>query len=704
MLAVFCSASLPAEAQINPKWLDIGSLHQYYLATGTTEMQLDVAYGGRFYTGYAWPGLWPYNDTQNHDALFLAARDFTDEHGEFFPHKVNTHRVFQGIGNGGIYPVSHTLYSRFDPPVVEVDGANSFAHAYFVDRVDPSLPSDRMVVTEVTSQLGLTMVRRDMAWSQPFHDNYHITEITLINTGNTDADPDIELPGNTLQDFYFARYLWTANNHIGNHSKGTGFWGRYELNDIIGFGERPFTDELGGPEYRGVFVWNGYAPIFTQWDNIGMPLLDHLIDIQAEADTTGRISAPGVYGRGVLHAQGAVGDPSDDLSQPSTMTYVAGNNQLVLGSNPFNKDKMTREYEMIATGRTTPHHADFITPPLPGESWIDQMARQRDGANLGFSSGQHYLFGYGPYTLAPGDSVKIVVFSGINGLDRQASMEIGAAFKAAHLAGEPDRPIEYDANRNGIIDNDEAMSKNHWVLTGRDSLFQTYRRAMANFKSGYDIPREPRPPREFRVMSGPDRISLEWELYAGEQPSGFEIWRMEGDQRLWEPELVAELGPEARSYDDAGVSRGIGYYYHLIAVGEVNNDPTGETPTGVPLKSSLYYTQTYTPAFLQRAPGNALADARVVPNPYDLGSDPSVRWPDVQDQIAFLNIPGQCTIRIFTEMGELIQTIEHTDGSGDEFWNLTTSSNQVVASGVYLAAIRDNESGESIIRKFTIIR
>jgi hypothetical protein len=85
--------------------------------------------------------------------------------------------------------------------------------------------------------------------------------------------------------------------------------------------------------------------------------------------------------------------------------------------------------------------------------------------------------------------------------------------------------------------------------------------------------------------------------------------------------------------------------------------------------------------------------------------------------LAFYDIPGQCRIEIFSELGELVDVIEHNDGSGDAFWDHTTSSRQVVASGVYIAVITvtndivDSTTGELIyaegdraFKKFVIIR
>lgn len=74
---------------------------------------------------------------------------------------------------------------------------------------------------------------------------------------------------------------------------------------------------------------------------------------------------------------------------------------------------------------------------------------------------------------------------------------------------------------------------------------------------------------------------------------------------------------------------------------------------------------------------------RIVPNPYNVRSA-QLQFPGEPDKIEFFNIPGHCVIRIYTENGNLIRTISHENGSGDETWNSNTSSNQVVVSGVYI--------------------
>jgi hypothetical protein len=94
----------------------------------------------------------------------------------------------------------------------------------------------------------------------------------------------------------------------------------------------------------------------------------------------------------------------------------------------------------------------------------------------------------------------------------------------------------------------------------------------------------------------------------------------------------------------------------------------------------------------------------VAPNPY-IGSVPWER--KYEDRIQFMNLPGTCRIRIYTVSGDLIKEIEHTDGTGDEYWDLLSRNNQDVVSGLYIYKIEAwDERGNPIhkIGKFVIVR
>ena len=101
----------------------------------------------------------------------------------------------------------------------------------------------------------------------------------------------------------------------------------------------------------------------------------------------------------------------------------------------------------------------------------------------------------------------------------------------------------------------------------------------------------------------------------------------------------------------------------------------------------------------------ALDQIRVVPNPYNISAAKELGFGELaQNRLYFFNIPGKCDIKIYSELGELIETIEHTDGSGDQAWDSLTSSGQIVVSGIYIAVIENKDTGNKKIVKFVIIR
>jgi hypothetical protein len=102
--------------------------------------------------------------------------------------------------------------------------------------------------------------------------------------------------------------------------------------------------------------------------------------------------------------------------------------------------------------------------------------------------------------------------------------------------------------------------------------------------------------------------------------------------------------------------------------------------------------------------GSDLELVRVVPNPYDIRGR-FLQYGDQSqyDRIAFLGLPAVATLKIFTERGDLIWEKEHTSGSGDELWNSTTSSGQIIVSGIYILYV-EKPDGSSVYRKFVVIR
>lgn len=671
LLTCLLFSVIPAEAQFATKWLNAGSLHNWYSEIGS-EIEEGLINVQQY--GLRWPAIYAYQDMQAAKAFWIGAVNFTDENGTTWPHKV-VHVGPRVNGAGEFFPIRFEMYSKFDPPAVFVDGLQSFDLPVDNDGVDETLVFDRMIINEVNTQLGLTMERKIIQFSQQYHDNYIIHDYTFTNTGNVDDDEEIELPNQTLEGLYFFyQYRWSIARQtrylIGN---ATG-WGINTMLDARGDGVKVDPPD---EQFRAQFAWHGKYPVFTAWDNIGAPIWTP--DNQgfiAEQDTVGRLGSPQFVGVVTLHADKSAAEKVDDPSQPSTTTYLDSDDPLTSANSAFNAVKMALEYELMSSGHLSPRHADRVEP---SGNFADQSGDPSLGTTGGFSAAN----GYGPYTLGPGESIRIVWAEAAAGLSREMATEIGRQYK------------------NGVI---SAVEKNQWVLTGRDSLFQTFRRAIANYQSGYQIPQPPLPPQIFNVDGGGDRIALTWDVYDANDPNlaGFRIYRaanlVDSTYRL-----LYEASSSERSFDDVTATRGIDYYYYLVSVGQ--NQSGGPGTPGGPLLSSRYYTQSFDPSNLKRPAGERLSDIRIVPNPYVISASAAVKFGlDQSDQLKFFNIPGNCTIKIFTESGELVETIEHTDGTGDETWSSLTSSQQIVVSGVYIAVITDNESGENHIAKFVIIR
>lgn len=107
---------------------------------------------------------------------------------------------------------------------------------------------------------------------------------------------------------------------------------------------------------------------------------------------------------------------------------------------------------------------------------------------------------------------------------------------------------------------------------------------------------------------------------------------------------------------------------------------------------------------------NRMKDIYVVPNPYVVANalEPANRLQTQnrgERRIYFENLPMQCTIRIYTLSGELVQQLEHDQmaDNGREYWNLLNKDGFSVAYGVYLAHIDAPGIGKKLI-KFALIK
>ena len=682
-------------AQYSIKWLNVGSFQSSY-SEGLVNRE-EEPWGN---APLMWPSMDYHAGNSRAQAFWMGATNFTDENGTTFPHKI-AHIGPRSGGDVQFFAVEQTITSKFDPEIT-VDGAKSFEKYVFVNTMDPSMKPDRIMTVSNNSRIGITTVATMNAFSQEYHDDYHIIEYSFTNTGNVDGDEDIELSADLEGVIFFFIHRYMVHDASSWIRGGGAPWGKFTMNDAVGDGHEDYD-----VDFRAQYAWAGLNPDNTSFSSIGGPMMfPHWAS--AGWDTTGRLAAGQMVGRVTIQSPDTYGS-GDTGSQPSTMG-VMGSDDPNLTTDEYNTTLMQIQYDnymspaKVGGGRIYPHHADDIEPdgnfdtPTNAPNIYDGVYDE---------GGWSVIEGHGPYNIPFGGTVNIVVADGVNGLSMKAKYDIGKLYKATGATPDESAMLEY---------NGTSMTKNQWALTAKDSLFKTFDRALANHAAGYSIPQPPYPPESFAVTSGTDKITLSWVASSsGPSRTGWHVYRAKGtynfpyvgealaDHGGLGHELIAELSGSATSYEDATAARGESYYYFIQAVGDAADNNGGAlTPAGA-LKSNQHWTQTYLPASLKRAPGANLEAVRVVPNPYHVGATTDVRFSD-RDRLAFLDVPGNCTIKIYTQLGELVETITHTDGSGDEYWDQTTSSRQVVASGLYIAHITDDATGDTAERKFVIIR
>jgi hypothetical protein len=91
----------------------------------------------------------------------------------------------------------------------------------------------------------------------------------------------------------------------------------------------------------------------------------------------------------------------------------------------------------------------------------------------------------------------------------------------------------------------------------------------------------------------------------------------------------------------------------------------------------------------------------VFPNPYYAVNPQEIN--PYQRFVTFTHLPNRATIKIFNVSGQLVQIIEKDDNSQTVKWNLSTSNNLYIASGIYVARVDMPDLGKVKVLKLAII-
>lgn len=278
------------------------------------------------------------------------------------------------------------------------------------------------------------------------------------------------------------------------------------------------------------------------------------------------------------------------------------------------------------------------------------------------------------------------------------------------------------------------------VLADEEDLMEEARLAYFAYERDFKLPQPPpAPPLKVDVSSG--QVHLDWEARAGDvnpetytdpnrgdaadQPfEGYRLYKStQGRTGPWTLLGVYDIadngfGPSdaglRRSYTDRNLIDNVEYFYSVTAFSK-RDTTVGEE--GWPSQESSVAANAVT---VVPGPGRSetVTEVAVVPNPYrgdiryqdynppwEKPPPSRERWLEQDRRLTFINLPGPCTIEVYTLSGTLVQTIEHRS-THQNFaeWNLTSLADQAIASGIYLFTVRENATGEVHVGKFVVIK
>jgi hypothetical protein len=571
---------------------------------------------------------------------------------------------------------------------------------------------DQLIESTYKNVLGVEVHRKLMFWSQTYNDNYLIIEVELTNVG---VDKNNTVVKDTLRNFYFSMNQGMANNYFSNGtnpSPASTERPRYEYVWQHYYGARE------GDSMRVFYFYSADDPV-SPGDNMGSPATSQ----------NGRLLNPHYTFYSILHAsQQPYIDPSQDIDDPlqPKVTYIGTEARIPnpgSGEDPYG----SKNYWAIRGGFS----ANNLMPgSFPGTY---HMINNDELGSANFSSfpggtvqaiNSKNFSSFGPYNFPPDHKIKIVYAVGISGIGMEAAAEAGKKWLNGTLEDPPNMP---DPNTGWLPSNfvfptgatELDKRKNRWISMGKDSMMLTAWRAKWNYENNYMIPQAPPPPEYFHILGSGDQgaVVLQWKSAEAEaQPNfaGYRIMRRLTNQDTVAYSEIYSSGVEAiggeHQFLDTTALPGAPYYYYIQSKAYIDeNDLTADPTTrGKIMYSSRVWIPNISFIYPPRLSNEDMSGIRIVPNPYNI-NDPIVKsnFSGTQGRgLNFYNLPDVVTIKIYTENGDLVKTIDHDkalDKDGSNNWNMITDNQQVISSGIYIAVFQKPD-GEISYQKFIVVR
>ncbi|RPH98898.1 MAG: hypothetical protein EHM72_12430 [Calditrichaeota bacterium] len=590
------------------------------------------------------------------------------------------------------------------------------------DDFNPLLPEE-MNYSWFHTATGITVKQRSMTFSYPDYDDFIIYDYIFTNTGELafPALNDTKQLTQTLNDVYITFHSGIQvstkgilnfhydENLLAGVAPGGGFLGWRASDEGKGGFMNYYAVENQGADGKGVLYYSrnyngGREPIPSSmdpykirnnWENF----------IRLKSDWLPELQDPACFGFVFLYRtppRNAGPDPFD--ADPNFVNVYSDERD-----NFKNKEVDFENFglDLFKVNEMFEFATHNFLPPNEGNLYC------------------WYTSTFGPYTLAPGDSIRLIL------------AEIGGVMDLKQVAlGDPDNWYP-DSSITAIRKNAEAARNAvRWGVGGYEAGIQV----------AADAPEPPPAPNctAVTVSAGLDTpfIAVRWDataenavikdgagnvFYDGASDlDGYRIYRTFDERGIWWDPIVdipiSDLGKywnaEESQYEywDKNLQFDFEFKYYVEAY---NSDPKSWTSINGSVVNQLGelvsddYNQT---PLVAARPGPAdLAngwDVFVVPNPYVEGDPERSFGEPTPYKIVFRNLPEKATIKIFTVSGDLVKTLSHgPDEIGNLFgsisWDQRSEAGLHVAPGLYIYVVQsevEQYKGQKTSGKLMIIR
>lgn len=283
-----------------------------------------------------------------------------------------------------------------------------------------------------------------------------------------------------------------------------------------------------------------------------------------------------------------------------------------------------------------------------------------------------------------------------------------------------DNDVIIDGEKTGWIEG----NSNYIMQVGFDSRFaNAYNRKKVDYPADFEIQllNKDEGDKSFpsTSFSSPIQSNVRIKNLTEDKDSIQFIFRDENENEMFDEQDAIfivfgdSIGSRATDFSDLRVSWSVSIIKDTTIAEEDQRPPQigdiFKIVTKKPFRDGEYFEfKSKASSFENSLATRELDDIAVVPNPYVGAASWEPATLEVgrgERRIQFMHLPAECTIRIYTMSGKLVNTIKHnsTLDDGQEAWNLVSHDGMDISYGMYIYHVDAPGIGEKI-GKFAVIK